>query len=114
MIQGTSNDTSSPVVNITTPINGSIVNTSTVTVNGTATDNVGVKGMKINDNAVATTSGSFSTILYNLASGANTITIVAIDARIDRNEAVQAVMEYFSGTIGKQQALDVVMLYFGG
>jgi hypothetical protein len=33
---------------------------------------------------------------------------------IDRSEAVQAVLDYFSGIITRQEAIDVVMAYFSG
>jgi len=72
-------DTVAPVVTITTPVNGSTINTSTVTVSGTATDNFGVTSLTVNGNAVTVTSGSFSTTV-TLVTGSNTITVVASDA----------------------------------
>lgn len=36
------------------------------------------------------------------------------NGRIDRNEAVQAVMDYFDGKISRQVAIDVIMRYFSG
>lgn len=36
------------------------------------------------------------------------------DGRIDRGEAVQAVMDYFNGIITRQEAIEVVMAYFSG
>jgi hypothetical protein len=36
------------------------------------------------------------------------------DGRIDRSEAIQAVMDYFNGLITRQEAIDVVMAYFSG
>jgi len=36
------------------------------------------------------------------------------DGIVQRGEAVQAVMDYFSGTITRQDAINVVMAYFSG
>ena len=36
------------------------------------------------------------------------------DGRIDRDEAIQAVMDYFNGTVTKEDAINVVLAYFGG
>lgn len=36
------------------------------------------------------------------------------NGRIDRSEAIQAVMDYFNGIITRQEAIDVVMTYFNG
>ncbi|MCW1309937.1 MAG: Ig domain-containing protein, partial [Candidatus Nanoarchaeia archaeon] len=42
-------DTTPPTLTVTAPTDGSTVNTATVTVKGTATDNVGVVGVYVND-----------------------------------------------------------------
>jgi hypothetical protein len=36
------------------------------------------------------------------------------NGRLDRNEAVQAVMDYFSRRITRQEAIEMVMAYFNG
>lgn len=36
------------------------------------------------------------------------------NGRIDKDEAIQAVVDYFNGTITRQQVLDVMISYFGG
>ncbi|MGB8215927.1 MAG: peptidoglycan DD-metalloendopeptidase family protein [Candidatus Methanoperedens sp.] len=68
-----------PVVTITSPKNGDTVTTSTVTVSGIATDDRHVTSLTVNGNAVTPTSDSFSTTV-TLASGSNTITVIAKDA----------------------------------
>ena len=73
-----------PSVTITAPVADSTVVTSTVTVSGTATDDIGVISLTVNGIAVALTSGSFSTSV-NLISGANTIKVIAKDEEGNSN-----------------------------
>lgn len=58
------------------------------------------------------------TVVITPTSTPTPIVITAYDingnGRIDKNEAVQAVMDYFSGTITRQDAITVVMAYFSG
>ncbi len=72
-------DPEPPVLNVTTPVNGSLFNASVISVSATVTDNVKVKSVTINGNPAAINSGSFSGSV-NLSDGANTITVVAKDA----------------------------------
>ncbi|MGB9794793.1 stalk domain-containing protein [Caldisericum exile] len=73
-------DTTAPVVTITSPTDGSTVNTATVKVTGTATDNVGVTMVAVNDMPVTLLpDGSFATVVQ-LSEGANTIVVKAFDA----------------------------------
>jgi hypothetical protein len=74
-------DTVAPVLNVTSPVDGSVTNTSTCTVSGTTNDatsspvTVTVNGASVTVNA----NGSFSKAI-TLSEGENTITIVATDA----------------------------------
>jgi len=75
-------DTEDPVVTVTAPTEGATFTTATITVSGTATDNVEVTSIEVNGVPVAITPGQnvpFSTSV-TLATGANTITVVATDS----------------------------------
>jgi hypothetical protein len=81
-----------PTVSISAPANGSTVKTKQVTVTGTAKDNVGVKSLTVNGQAVALGGdGSFSTPV-TLNTGANTITAVATDGGGNSSQATSAVV----------------------
>ena len=79
-------DTEKPVVTITAPAGGSTVNTPTVKITGTATDNVGVVsvfvGTKMADFNSST--GEFSAVV-DLVVGDNTFTVTASDAALTPN-----------------------------
>ena len=69
-----------PVLTIISPTNGTTVSTSTITVNGTATDDTGVTSLTVNGNLVTVESdGSLSTTV-SLTCGINTIAVTATDA----------------------------------
>ncbi|WP_156785907.1 stalk domain-containing protein [Caldisericum exile] len=73
-------DTTAPTLTVTAPEDGSTVNTATVKVTGTATDNVGVTLVVVNDVPVTLLpDGSFATTV-TLVEGANTIVVKAFDA----------------------------------
>jgi PGF-CTERM protein len=75
-------DTEDPVLTVTAPTEGATFTTATITVSGTATDNVEVTSIEVNGVPVAITPGQnvpFSTSV-TLATGANTITVVATDS----------------------------------
>jgi hypothetical protein len=81
-----SNDATPPVVSITAPAAGSTVSGSSVTVNATATDNVGVVGLQFKLDG-ASLGGEDVTSPYSitwnttqLANGSHTLTAVARDA----------------------------------
>lgn len=73
-------------------------------------------------NGSYTISGTFKDELTNTGaiSGATTIRVGGMnydsngDGIIARSEAVQAVMEYFSGVITRQQAIEIVIAFFTG
>ncbi|MGB9856240.1 MAG: stalk domain-containing protein, partial [Caldisericum exile] len=72
-------DTTPPTLTVTAPVDGSTVNTATVKVTGTATDNVGVTMVAVNDMPVTLLpDGSFATVV-TLNEGANTIVVKAFD-----------------------------------
>ena len=72
-------DAGNPVVAITSPANGATVTTSTVVVQGTATDAIsGIAAVTVNGVA-ATVTGSNWSATVPLVSGANTITATASD-----------------------------------
>jgi hypothetical protein len=81
-----------PSVTITDPAaDGSTVNTSTITVKGKASDNVGVSSLKVNGAEVSVAGdGTWSTPVA-LAEGANTITAVAKDAAGNQATATRTV-----------------------
>jgi hypothetical protein len=76
-------DTTPPTLTVTAPVDGSTVNTATVKVKGTATDNVGVRIVAVNDMPLKEEAllpdGSFATEVQ-LDEGANTIVVKAFDA----------------------------------
>jgi Glucodextranase, domain B len=64
---------------VSTVADGSTTNNPTLNVSGTATDPVGIKSVTVNGQAATVNAaGSFSTVV-TLQSGANTITVIAID-----------------------------------
>ena len=72
-------DTSAPVITITDPADGAVVNTSTITITGTVTENDALDYVKVN-NIVATVDGSnYTCEVPGLVEGANTITVEARD-----------------------------------
>ncbi|MEJ2666589.1 MAG: Ig-like domain-containing protein [Deinococcales bacterium] len=77
-------DTQSPTVSITSPTNGASVSTSSITVSGTASDNVGVTSVSygLNGGSLHGCNGttSFTCNVSSLNSGSNTITVHAYDA----------------------------------
>jgi hypothetical protein len=85
-------DTTAPVVTITAPADGSTVSTSTVTVTGSATDNVGVTSVYLNDVTSVTLKpdGTFAAVL-TLNEGANTIKVTAFDAAGNKGTATVTV-----------------------
>lgn len=72
-------DTQAPSVEIATPADGVTVGTDTLTVTGTATDNVGVTSVRVNG-VTASLSGSQFTQTISLQPGANQIVAVASDS----------------------------------
>ncbi|VVB85124.1 Uncharacterised protein [uncultured archaeon] len=72
-----------------------------------------------------TISGTFKDDLQNtgIVTGATTIKVGASlvssydvngNGRIDKDEAIQAVMDYFRGGITRQEAIEIVTAYFSG
>jgi hypothetical protein len=80
-------DTTAPVVTITAPADAATVSTSTVTVTGSVTDNVGVTSVYLNDVTSVTLKpdGTFAQVL-SLVEGENTIVIKAFDAAGNKTE----------------------------
>jgi len=70
-------DTTAPVITIASPVDGSIVNTSQITVSGTASDDSGIASVTVNGETADGTE-SWSKLL-TLSEGDNTITVVATD-----------------------------------
>ena len=77
----------SPTVRISSPANGALIHASTVTVGGTAIDNVGVSSLTVAGHAVALGPGGAWSTAVALSPGANTIAAVAHDAAGDTGEA---------------------------
>jgi hypothetical protein len=80
----------SPTVAITTPADGATVQSPSVTVSGTATDNVGVASVTVNGQAATLGSGTFSKEIA-LAEASNAITVVASDAAGNTATATRSV-----------------------
>src|SRR3989344_3759731 len=75
-------DTTPPNVSIISPTNNSTVNTSSITVTGTASDPSGVSSVTVNGvNAQTTNSYSNWTANVTLTEGANTLNSRAVDSR---------------------------------
>lgn len=90
-VANASTDVTPPTVTIRSPINGSLVSGSKVTVSTSATDDAGTTGLKqtltINGSTMATATGG--TLSYNwntrkLASGIYTLQVMAVDAAGNR------------------------------
>ena len=106
LLNGTSGDTTPPTISITSPTTGStyLTGSSTVSLSGTAGDNIGVVNVIWSDaqtggagSASGTTSWSVNNI--SLASGANTITVTAYDAAGNHSAATLTVTYTPSDTI---------------
>jgi hypothetical protein len=69
-----------PTVTMTSPANGTTVNTSTVNVQGTALDNVGVASLVVNGTPVTPAADGSYSVPVSLAAGANALTATAKDA----------------------------------
>ena len=79
-------DTEAPVITITAPKDGATVDTDTVTVKGTVTDNVGVNSLYVNAQKIDfAPDGSFSTTV-SLTEGKNIIKVFAFDAAGNKAE----------------------------
>ena len=91
-------DTIPPVVTVKTPNDFEAVNDNTVTVSGTATDDLsGISKVTVNGNNVSISAdGSFNT-LVTLTEGENTITIVAEDKA--GNKATKTIIVTYQPTI---------------
>ncbi len=93
-------DPLSPVLAITSPTNGAVVNNSNVTISGTATDGgQGDSGItSVTVNGVATSGGTATgsntanwSAAITLVSGANLITVIAIDGSANSNQTTQTI-----------------------
>jgi hypothetical protein len=69
-----------PTVTITSPANGSTVNTPTVNVAGKALDNVGVASLVVNGTSVTPSADGTYSVPVSVAVGANTLTATVKDA----------------------------------
>ncbi|MEW6329952.1 MAG: Ig-like domain-containing protein [Pseudomonadota bacterium] len=92
----TSPDTTSPSVQITSPSGNTTVSTSTITLSGTASDNVGVTQVtwrNTTTNASGTAAGlnNWSALNIPLQSGSNTLTVTARDATGNQSSASRTV-----------------------
>jgi hypothetical protein len=82
----TPGDTTPPSVAITSPANNSLISTPTVTVQGTASDDVAIASLKVNGLEVAVTNGVFQTTV-DLAEGSNSIFAIATDSSGNQSTA---------------------------
>jgi RHS repeat-associated protein len=73
-------DAQAPTVAITSPVNGTFTNAASITVTGTASDDVAVARVTVNDTDAVLANGSWSaTITLSGGDGAKTITATATD-----------------------------------
>jgi hypothetical protein len=72
--------TGNPVVAFSSPANGTATDSPAATLTGTATDNKGVKSLKINGTSVALAADGTFSFPASLVQGANTFNAVATDA----------------------------------
>jgi hypothetical protein len=82
-----------PTVAIASPANGATVNSTTLTVTGTATDDQGAPSLKVNGMPTAVASDGTWSQQVTLPSGSNTITAVATDAAGNQGQAHTTVVE---------------------
>ncbi len=75
---GGGGDTTRPLIAISSPADGAALNSSPVTVSGTASDETALAGVTVNGVVASVGGGTFSASVP-LASGANTLTAVATD-----------------------------------
>jgi hypothetical protein len=95
-------DTTAPKVTISSPAAGAKVTNSTVTVTGTATDNVGLDHVEIrlenatgtNDYVVADGTNSWSAVVDGLIPGTNTVRVRAIDISGNISTTVARAFKY--------------------
>jgi len=99
-------DTTAPVVTITAPADAATVSTSTVTVTGSVTDNVGVTSVYINDvtSVALKPDGTFAAVV-TLNEGANTIKVTAFDAA--GNKAEKSVTVTYTKPVVKQTVVKI-------
>ncbi|MDD5447405.1 MAG: NosD domain-containing protein, partial [Methanocellales archaeon] len=95
-------DTTSPTITITYPTNGQVFSTVTITVTGSALDNMGLSKVEVKVNsgswktATGTTSWSKS---VTLSSGSNTIYARATDTSGNTNETSVTVTLFYTGSV---------------
>jgi len=81
-------DSQAPVITITSPADNSLTKQTTITVSGTATDDVAVAGVKVNDSPVTLTNGAWTTsAALTGGDGPKTIAAVATDTSGKTNTA---------------------------
>ena len=81
-----------PTLTISTPVNGSVTNESTVLVSGLVSDNVGVKGVLVNGLTATISEGVFY-LNVSLKEGWNTLKVSAYDLSDNLNEK-QVMVKY--------------------
>jgi hypothetical protein len=86
----TTGDTTPPTVAITSPADNVLVATPTVSVKGTASDDVAIASLTVNGLDVVVTNGAFQTTV-DLAEGSNTIFAIATDTSGKQSMATVAV-----------------------
>ena len=81
-------DSQPPAVAITSPVNGTFTKNNSVTVNGTASDDVAIAGVTVNGTPAAFANGAWSaTITLTAGDGAKTITAIATDTSNKQSSA---------------------------
>jgi len=98
IIQLSGRDVVGPIITVRAPKANATLTNATLLVNGTATDNVGVKLVRVylNDNVpvLATGSNTWSAVLTNLPPGTNSIQVEALDT--SGNPSVLALSVFYS------------------
>lgn len=98
-------DTVDPELNVSAPEDGAIVNTDTITVEGTTGDTTSTPvKVTVNGEEVTVTDGAFSKVV-NLEEGENTITVVATDAAGRSTTITRTVVKNTSAPVIKSVTL---------
>jgi uncharacterized repeat protein (TIGR01451 family) len=92
---GTQTNTPPPVLVVTSPKDYQVFTNADILVQGTATDVSGIQGVTINGVAAGVNGSNWSNTV-TLATGTNTLTVIATDASENQNTSTQVVHAVFS------------------
>lgn len=90
-------DTVYPVLTVSSPANGLVTAASSVTVSGTAADNVGISSLTVNGVSVTVGSNGAFSRSVSLSAGQNTITVIATDTAGNKTTVTRTVTRATAG-----------------